>query len=199
MQLIAVTGGIASGKSAVAARLAEHGAILVDADEVAREVVQPGAPALTRIAEEFGSEYLTADGALDRAQLGALIFAEPAKRLLLNAITHPAVASRSHELFAAAEAADPDAIVVYDVPLLVDAGRAGEFDLIVAVVADPSERVRRMTAIRGMTRDDAESRIAAQASDPERIAIADVVIDADGTLDETLAQADALWERLRGS
>lgn len=197
MQLIALTGGIASGKSAVAARLAELGAVVVDADRIAREVVEPGTPALARIAEEFGPEFLTSDGALDRARLGALVFAEPDKRRLLNAITHPAVAARSHELFAAAAEADPDAIVVYDVPLMVDADRTGEFDLVVVVVADPEERVRRMVELRGMTRADAEARIASQASDAERVAIADVVIDANGTLDETLRQVDALWERLR--
>jgi dephospho-CoA kinase len=197
MQLVAVTGGIASGKSAVAARLAEHGAVVVDADAIAREVVEPGTPALARIAEEFGLEFVRGDGTLDRARLGALVFAEPDKRLLLNAITHPAVARRSHELFARAEAADPDAIVVYDVPLLVDTDRTAEFDHIVAVVADAEERVRRMVALRGMPEDDARRRIAAQAGDDERVAVADVVIDANGTLDETRAQADALWERLR--
>jgi len=197
VQLIAVTGGIASGKSAVAARLAEHGAVVVDADRLAREVVEPGTPGLARIAEEFGPEFLTADGALDRARLGALIFADPAKRHALNAITHPAILERSHELFAAAGAADPDAVVVYDVPLLVDTERTAEFDLVVAVVADADERVRRMVELRGMDRADAERRIASQASDAERIAIADVVIDANGSLDATNAQADALWERLR--
>jgi dephospho-CoA kinase len=199
MQLVAVTGGIASGKSAVAARLAELGAVVVDADRIAREVVEPGTPTLARIAEEFGPEYLTPDGALDRARLGALIFAEPEKRLRLNAITHPAVSARSHELFAAARAADPNAIVVYDVPLLVDGERVGEFDLIVAVVARPEERIRRMVELRGMSREDAERRILSQASDAERVAIAQVVIDADGTLEQTRAQVDALWERLRAA
>jgi len=197
VQLIAVTGGIASGKSAVAGRLAEHGAVVVDADRLAREVVEPGTPALARIAEEFGPEFVTADGALDRARLGALIFADPAKRHALNAITHPAIAERSHELFAAARAADPHTVVVYDVPLLVDTERTAEFDLVVAVVADATVRVQRMVELRGMDRADAERRIAAQASDAERIAIADVVIDANGSLEETRAQVDALWERLR--
>jgi dephospho-CoA kinase len=197
VQLIAVTGGIASGKSAVAARLAQHGAVVVDADRIAREVVEPGMPALARIADEFGPEFLTPDGALDRARLGALIFADPARRHALNAITHPAIAARSHELFAAAGAADPDAIVVYDVPLLVDTERGSEFDLVVAVVASPEVRIRRMVELRGMTVDDAERRIASQASDDERIAVADTVIDANGSLDETNVQVDALWERLR--
>jgi len=196
MQLIGLTGGIASGKSAVAARLAEHGAVVVDADQVAREVVEPGTPALARIAEEFGGGVIASDGSLDRAALGSLIFASPEKRAALNAITHPAVAVRSHELFAAAAQADPDAIVVYDVPLLVDAGRVDEFDLIVVVNASTETRVRRMVELRGMTRDEAMHRINSQATNTERLAIADVVIDANGTLEQTLEQADALWQKL---
>ena len=196
MQLIGLTGGIASGKSAVAGRLAQRGAVVVDADALAREVVEPGTPALARIAEEFGPEVIAADGSLNRPALGAVIFSSPEKRVALNAITHPAVAERSHELFAAAEAADPHAIVVYDVPLLVDAGRADEFDLIVVVNASTETRVSRMIEHRGMTRDEALHRINSQATDTERLAIADVVIDANGTLEDTLRQADALWERL---
>jgi len=196
MQLIGLTGGIASGKSAVAARLAEHGAVVVDADQVAREVVEPGTPALARIAREFGDSVIASDGSLDRAALGSLIFSSPEKRAALNAITHPAVAERSHELFAAAAAADPDAIVVYDVPLLVDAGRADEFDLIVVVNASTETRIARMMELRGMTRDEAMHRINSQATNTERLAIADVVIDSNGTLEQTLTQADALWEKL---
>ncbi|MFC5501639.1 dephospho-CoA kinase [Lysinimonas soli] len=197
MQLIGLTGGIASGKSVVAARLAEHGAVVVDADQVAREVVEPGSPALARIAEEFGSGVIASDGSLDRAALGAIIFSSPEKRAALNAITHPAVAARSHELFAAAQAADPDAIVVYDVPLLVDAGRVDEFDLVVVVNASTETRISRMMQLRGMTHDEALHRINSQATDTERLAIADVVIDSNGTLEETLQQADVLWENLR--
>lgn len=196
MQLIGLTGGIASGKSVVAARLAEHGAVVVDADRIAREVVEPGTPALARIAEEFGAGVIASDRSLDRAALGSLIFASPEKRAALNAITHPAVAVRSQELFAAAAAADPDAIVVYDVPLLVDAGRADEFELIVVVNASTETRVRRMIELRGMTRDEAMHRINSQATNTERLAIADVVIDSNGTLEQTLEQADALWEKL---
>jgi len=196
MQLIGLTGGIASGKSVVAARLAEHGAVVVDADRIAREVVEPGTPALARIAEEFGSDVIASDGTLDRAALGALVFESPEKRAALNAITHPAVAVRSHELFKAAAAADPDAIVVYDVPLLVDAGRTDEFDVIVVVNASTETRVNRMIDLRGMTRDEAMHRINSQATNTERLAIADVVIDSNGTLEQTLAQADALWEKL---
>lgn len=197
MLLVAVTGGIASGKSAVAARLAERGAVVVDADQVARDVVAPGAPALARIAEEFGADVLDPDGALDRGRLGEIVFADPEKRAVLNAITHPAVLEESHRRFRAARDADPHAIVVYDIPLLVEAGRHEEFDVVVAVEADIETRIDRMTTLRGMTAEEATRRIAAQASDDDRRAIADVVIDANGTLQETLAQSDALWENLR--
>lgn len=196
MQLIGLTGGIASGKSVVAARLAEHGAVVVDADQVAREVVEPGTPALAQIAREFGDGVIASDGSLDRAALGALIFSAPEKRAALNAITHPAVGIRSKELFAAAAAADPHAIVIYDVPLLVDAGRADEFDMIVVVNASTDTRITRMMQLRGMTRDEAMHRINSQATDTERLAIADVVIDSNGTLEQTLEQADALWAKL---
>jgi dephospho-CoA kinase len=196
MQLIGLTGGIASGKSVVAARLAEHGAVVVDADQVAREVVERGTPALARIAEEFGDGVIASDGSLDRAALGALIFSSPEKRAALNAITHPAVGIRSHELFAAAAAADPDAIVVYDVPLLIEAGRTDEFDLIVVVNASTETRLNRMVELRGMTRDEAMHRINSQATNTERLAVADVVIDSNGTVEQTLEQADALWAKL---
>jgi dephospho-CoA kinase len=197
MLLVALTGGIASGKSTVARRLEEHGAVIVDADQVARQVVEPGEPALARIAEEFGPGVIAADGSLDRAALGAVIFSDPEGRQRLNAITHPAVLDRSRALFAAAADADPNAIVVYDIPLLVEAGRSDEFDLRVVVHAATETRVRRMTELRGMTREEALHRINSQATDTDRFAIADVVIDADGTLDQTLEQTDALWENLR--
>jgi dephospho-CoA kinase len=197
MLLVALTGGIASGKSTVARRLAEHGAVIVDADQVARDVVAPGEPALARIAEEFGPGVIAADGSLDRPALGAIVFSEPEGRQKLNAITHPAVLARSRALFAAAAAADPHAIVVYDIPLLVEAGRHDEFDLVVVVHADAATRIDRMVELRGMTREEAQNRLTSQASDAERLAIADVVIDAEGSLEQTLAQADALWENLR--
>lgn len=197
MLLVALTGGIASGKSTVARRLQEHGAVIVDADQVAREVVEPGEPALARIAEEFGSGVISPDGSLDRAALGAIVFSDPEGRQRLNAITHPAVLDRSRALFAAAGEADPDAIVVYDIPLLVEAGRSDEFDLRVVVHAATETRVRRMMELRGMTREEALHRINSQATDTDRFAIADVVIDADGTLEHTLEQTDALWENLR--
>jgi dephospho-CoA kinase len=197
MLLVALTGGIASGKSTVAGRLEELGAVVVDADQVARQVVEPGEPALARIAEEFGPGVIAADGSLDRAAVGAIVFSDPEGRQRLNAITHPAVLDRSRALFAAAGDADPDAIVVYDIPLLVEAGRIDEFDLRVVVHAATETRVSRMIELRGMTREEALHRINSQATDTDRFAIADVVIDADGTLEHTLEQTDALWENLR--
>lgn len=198
MQIVAVTGGIASGKSAVSRRLAEHGAVIVDADQLARDVVEPGEPTLARIAEEFGPEVISADGSLNRPALGAVIFADEQKRLLLNSITHPAVVARARQLFDEAGANDPDAIVVYDIPLLVDgSGRRAEYDVIAVVVADEATRVQRMVELRGMSEDDARSRIASQVGDDERRKVADVVIDANGTLEQTHAQADALWESLQ--
>jgi dephospho-CoA kinase len=199
--LIAVTGGIASGKSVVSKRLGELGAVVVDADQVARDVVQPGEPALARIAEEFGPDVIAPDGTLDRAALGAIVFRDASQREKLNAITHPAVSERSRRMFQQALDADPNAVVVYDVPLLVDAhggGRAAEFHPVVVVVADPETRVRRMVELRGMDEAEAQRRIAAQADDAERLAVADVVIDANGSLESTLRQTDELWESLGG-
>lgn len=198
--LVALTGGIASGKSTVARRLRELGAVVVDADQVARDVVEPGTPALARIAEEFGSGVIADDGTLDRSALGALIFGDEGARQLLNAITHPAVGQRSRALFAEAAAADPDAVVVYDVPLLVNEkgeGRASEFDRVIVVSAAEEKRVRRLVEQRGMDEADARRRIAAQAPESARLAIADHVIDANGTLAETLTQVDELWPTLR--
>lgn len=195
MYLIGLTGGIASGKSVVGKRLAELGAVHVDADVLAREVVEPGTPGLAAIAAEFGSGVIAPDGSLDRPALGAIIFSDPDKRAALNAITHPAVWQRAKELFDAAEAADPHAVVVYDVPLLVEssADRPMRFDLVVVVHASMETRVKRMVELRGMTRAEAMHRLNSQASDTERLAIADVVIDSDGSIEHTLAQADELW------
>jgi len=198
--LVALTGGIASGKSTVARRLRELGAVVVDADQVAREVVEPGTAALARIAEEFGPGVIAADGALDRAALGAIIFGDDHARQTLNAITHPAVGERSRSLFAAAVSADPDALVVYDVPLLVNErgeGRVSEFERVIVVTADEETRVRRLVELRGMPEADARKRIASQAPEAARLAIADHVVDANGDLDATLRQVDELWSTLR--
>ena len=196
MLLVGLTGGIASGKSVVAARLAEHGAVVVDADQIAREVVEPGTPALARIADEFGRDVIAPDGSLDRAALGGLVFADEAKRLMLNQITHPAVLELSQRRFAEAAAADPDAIVVYDVPLLSEVRGKAEFDVVVVVSAPEEVRIERMVALRGMSRDEAERRIRSQVPEADRRALADILIESGGTVDETLARADEVWAEL---
>jgi dephospho-CoA kinase len=198
--LIGLTGGIASGKSVVSERLAERGAVVIDADVLAREVVDPGTAGLAEIVSEFGTGVLREDGSLDRAALGALIFSDAQKRERLNAITHPKIWRRTRELIAAAEARNPEAVVVYDVPLLAESAgkRDLEFDLVVVVHADTGTRIQRMVELRGMRRDEALHRLNSQASDTERLAIADVVIDNNGELTDTLAQVDRLWERVAG-
>ena len=194
MYLIGLTGGIASGKSLVSGRLAELGATIVDADVLAREVVEPGTPGLAAIAEHFGSSVLNEDGTLNRPALGAIIFADPEQREKLNAITHPAVWRRARELFDAAAA---DEVVVYDVPLLVEGakGRQLDFDLIAVVDASAETRLHRLVELRGLTRDQAQHRLNSQASDAERLAVADVVIDNEGTVERTYEQVDALWAK----
>lgn len=199
MYLIGLTGGIASGKSAVANRLAEHGAVRIDADQLARDVVEPGTPALAEIERRFGSGVLLPDGSLNRPALGAIIFSDDQARLDLNAITHPAVGRLGKQLIAEAGKKDPSAIVVYDVPLLLEASKQPDyykFDLVVVVEADAETRVRRMVELRGMTEQEARGRVASQSTDEERRAIADVVIDSNGTLDDTLRQADELWHEV---
>ena len=198
MVLIGLTGGIASGKSVVASRLAAHGAVHVDADLLAREVVEPGTPALAAIADAFGPGVIRSDGSLDRPALGAIIFSDPEARLRLNAITHPAVWRRAKELFDEATAADANAVIVYDVPLLVEAAgdRPISFDLVVVVDASTETRLQRLVDLRGLTTEDAANRLKSQATDAERLAIADVIIDSNGTLEQTLEQADALWAKV---
>jgi len=196
MPLIALTGGIASGKSTVARRLAEHGAVVVDADAIVREVQSPGSPVLAEIASAFGEGMLRPDGSLDRAALGGHVFGHADRVARLNAIVHPAVGEESKRRFAAAFAADPAAIVVYDVPLLAEARADDPWDLVVVAHAPAAVREQRLVELRGMTPDDARARIASQAGDDERLALADVVIDTAGSLAHTGAQTDALWERL---
>lgn len=196
MQWIGLTGGIAAGKSAVAARLAEQGAVVIDADAIARLVVEPGEPALAAIAETFGTGVLDESGRLDRQALAAIVFADPAARAALESITHPVIVERVRRLRAEALEKDPDAVIVYDVPLLAEGGQTEGFDLVVVVHADVESRIRRMVELRGMDPAEARRRVDAQASDEDRLAIADVVIDANGTLAHTLEQTDALWLRL---
>jgi dephospho-CoA kinase len=198
MPLIALTGGIASGKSTIARRLAEHGAVIVDADQIVRDVQAPGSPVLERIAETFGADVLTPEGALDRPALGARVFGDPELLAQLNAIVHPAVRAESQRRFDAALGADASALVVYDVPLLVEARVDDPWDLIVVAHAPAVERLRRLVEIRGMAERQAQERIDAQVSDEQRLAVADVVIDTSIDLDATHAQTDALWERISG-
>ncbi|AGW41333.1 dephospho-CoA kinase [Leifsonia xyli subsp. cynodontis DSM 46306] len=198
MQLIGLTGGIASGKSTIASRLAELGAVVVDADRIAREIVEPGTPALAEIRRAFGDGVIAPDGGLDRPALGSIVFGDPAALQILNGITHPAVLRESTARFEAAAAADPDAIVVYDVPLLVESANRYPFDLVVVAHADAATRARRLVELRGMDAAEAERRIGSQASDAERLSAADHVIHTGGTLEETRRQVDALWGRLRG-
>lgn len=196
MALIALTGGIASGKSTIAARLAELGAVVVDADALAREVVQPGEPALDAIRDAFGDEVIREDGSLDRPALGRIVFGDAGRRHVLNGIVHPAVLHRSHAAFDAALARDRRAVVVYDVPL-IDARGVGEFQRIVVADAPAEVRVRRLMDLRGMSEEDARARVAAQLSDDDRRRLASDIIDTSGTLEHTLAQTDTLWVRLR--
>ncbi|KTR86587.1 dephospho-CoA kinase [Leucobacter chromiiresistens] len=197
MRLIGLTGGIAAGKSTIGRRLAHHGAHRIDADALAREAVAPGSPGLARVAERFGAGVVHEDGSLDRAALGAVVFGDPAALGDLNAIVHPEVRRLFREQVDRAVAADPDAIIVYEVPLLVEtSAREEPWDLVVVAEADAETRIGRMTALRGMTAEAARQRIDRQGSDAERRAIADIVIDTSGAEEETLAHADRLWERL---
>ncbi|AKV85911.1 dephospho-CoA kinase [Microbacterium sp. CGR1] len=199
MPLIALTGGIASGKSTIARRLGELGAVVVDADQIVRDVQSPGSEVLARIEDAFGADVISADGALDRAALGAKVFGDPEQLARLNAIVHPAVRAESQRRFEAAAAADPDGVVVYDVPLLVEARVDDPWDLIVVAHAPAQERRRRLVELRGMAEQAAQERINAQVSDERRLAIADEVVDTSGSLEQTMLQTDALWERIRSS
>lgn len=196
MPLIALTGGIASGKSTIARRLAEHGAVIVDADQIVRDVQAPGSSVLVRIAETFGDDVISPDGSLDRAALGAKVFGDAALLAQLNAIVHPAVREESQRRFDAALGTDADAVVVYDVPLLVEARVDDPWDLIVVAHAPADVRRERLVELRGMSERAAQERIDAQVSDDRRLAIADVVIDTSGTVESTIEQADALWQRI---
>ncbi len=199
MYLIGLTGGIASGKSTVSRRLAQHGAVHIDADQLARRAVEIGSTGLAQIRAEFGERVIAPDGSLNRAALGEIIFGDDTARQRLNHIVHPIVRALSLHRFAEAEAENPNAVVVYDVPLLVEAEVDHPFDLVVVVQATPATRIRRLIKERDMSRAAAESRVAAQASDAERLARADVVIDSDGTLAHTMSQTDELWHRVKAA
>ncbi|MDU0345776.1 dephospho-CoA kinase [Microbacterium sp. KSW2-29] len=196
MPLLALTGGIASGKSTISALLAERGAVVVDADAIVREVQAPGSAVLAAIAREFGDEVLTADGALDRPGLGARVFGHPDRLATLNALVHPAVKAESQRRFDEAFARDPRTVVVYDVPLLAEARAGDAWDLVIVAHAPVETRVRRLIDDRGLNEADARARIGSQASDEERLALADVVIDTATTMDATRRQVDDLWARI---
>lgn len=187
---VGLTGGIASGKSAVADLLADHGAVIIDSDRLAREVVEPGTAGLARVAERFGSGVLAADGTLDRAALGRIVFADPSARADLEAIVHPLVRQRAAELAASAPA---EAVVVQVIPLLVETGQAGSFDQVVVVDVDPAVQLVRLHARDGFSPAEAAARVAAQASRERRLAAADVVIDNSGSPEELVAAVERLW------
>jgi len=194
MLRVGLTGGIGAGKSTVSGRLTELGALVIDADRLAREVVAPGTPGLRAVARAFGDEVLDSDGALDRPRLASVVFADPSARRRLNEIVHPLVGRRTAELVA--DAAD-DAVVVHDVPLLVENRSAAAFALVIVVHAERAERIRRLVADRGMTEEDAAARIRSQADDDARRAAADVWLDNSGPPDTLPARIDRLWwERL---
>ncbi|ACY98392.1 dephospho-CoA kinase [Thermomonospora curvata] len=193
MLRVGLTGGIGSGKSEVSARLAARGALIIDADKIAREVVAPGTPGLAAVVAEFGEEVLLPDGSMDREKVGSIVFADAERRAALNAIVHPLVGQRMEELVSAAPR---DAIVVYDVPLLVENGLAEMYDVVVVVDVPVQTQIERLTTRRGMSESDARARIAAQASREQRLAVADHVIDNSGTLQELEERVEALWAEL---
>lgn len=192
---VGLTGGIASGKSTVSAILAELGAVVIDADLLAREVVARGTPGLAAVVEEFGDAVLTPEGDLDRPAMGRIVFGDAGARKRLEAIIHPLVHRRGAELEAEAPG---DAVVVHDIPLLAEGGRASSFDAVV-VVDSPSEvQVERMVRDRGWSREEAEARIAAQATREERLAIATHVIENTGSLEDLRARVEQVYAALRG-
>ncbi|MFG3125432.1 dephospho-CoA kinase [Streptomyces sp. NPDC048201] len=193
MLKVGLTGGIGAGKSEVSRLLVEHGAVLIDADRIAREVVAPGTPGLAAVVEAFGPEILTEDGSLDRPRLGSVVFADPEKLALLNSIVHPLVGARSRELESAASAGS---VVLHDVPLLTENGLAPLYDLVVVVDASPGTQLDRLVRLRGMTGDDARARMAAQASREQRREIADIVIDNDVPLDALRKRVTEVWAEL---
>ncbi|MEU2875955.1 dephospho-CoA kinase [Streptomyces sp. NPDC007070] len=193
MLSVGLTGGIGAGKSEVSRLFVEHGAVLIDADRIAREVVAPGTPGLAAVVEAFGPDVLAGDGSLDRPKLGSIVFADPDKLAVLNSIVHPLVGARSREL---EESAAEDAVVVHDVPLLAENGLAPLYDLVIVVDAAPETQLDRLVRLRGMTEEDARARMAAQATREKRREIADVVIDNDVPLDELRERVDQVWDDL---
>ena len=197
MKKVGLTGGIGSGKSTVARMLGRAGFAVVDADQIARDIMEPGSPVLDEVAAEFGADLIGADGALNRGELARRAFATTEDTMRLNSITHPAIRAESERRFAAAEEAGEQA-VIYDMPLLVDLGLHKDMDLTVVVDVDKNERIRRLVAKRGIDESDARARIAQQIDDEARLAAADVVIDNNGPLDALDPQVAALVEKIKG-
>ncbi|WP_314222540.1 dephospho-CoA kinase [Streptomyces zaehneri] len=193
MLTVGLTGGIGAGKSEVSRLLVECGAVLIDADRIAREVVAPGTPGLAAVVDAFGADILAPDGSLDRPRLGSVVFADPAKLALLNSIVHPLVGARSRELEAAAP---EDAVVVHDVPLLTENALGSLYDVVVVVDVTPETQLDRLVRFRGMTQEDARARMAAQATRDERREIADIVIDNDVPLAELHRRVKDVWADL---
>ncbi|MGW9601399.1 dephospho-CoA kinase [Streptomyces albidoflavus] len=193
MLIVGLTGGIGAGKSEVSRLLVEHGAHLVDADRIAREVVEPGTPGLAAVAEAFGKSVLAADGSLDRPRLGEIVFADPERRAVLNGIVHPLVGARSAEL---QSQAPEDGVVVHDVPLLTENGLAELYDLVIVVDVAPQTQVERLVRARGMSEEEARARMAAQAGREERLAVADIVIDNEVSLDALRGRVAEVWAEL---
>ena len=192
MLRVGLTGGIGSGKSTVSGRLAEHGAVVIDYDQLARDAVALGTPGLAAIKERFGAEVIAADGTLDRPALGKIVFGDDAARADLEAITHPAI----FELAVAMESTVPeDGVVVHDHPLLVEIGMAGTCDLVIVVDAPEDVQVDRLVTLRGMSEEDARARMAAQSSREERRAAADVVLENAGSIADLEAKVDQLWSK----
>jgi dephospho-CoA kinase len=191
---VGLTGGIASGKSTVSAILTELGAVVIDADQIAREVVAKGTPGLARVVAAFGAEVLTPEGEMDRPRVGAIVFADPAKRQVLEQIIHPLVRARGQEL---EEAAPAGAIVVHDIPLLAETGQAAGFDAVIVVDAPEEVQIQRMTRDRGVSEADARARIAAQASRERRLGVATYVIDNTGTREDLRQRVTEVFEALR--
>ena len=192
---VGLTGGLASGKSTVAAVLRELGAVVVDADVLAREVVEPGTPGLAAVVAEFGPEVLTSDGRLDRAELGAIVFAEPDRRAALEAIIHPRVRARAGEI---AAAAPRGVLVVHDIPLLVETGQAGDFDAVLVVDVPEDVQLDRAMRDRGWSEDEARSRISTQATRGARLAVATYVIDNAGTVEDLRQRVTEVFGELLG-
>ncbi|MGY3201031.1 dephospho-CoA kinase [Streptomyces sp. TE5632] len=193
MLTVGLTGGIGAGKSEVSRLLVECGAVLIDADRIAREVVAPGTPGLTAVVESFGEGVLAEDGSLDRPGLGSIVFADPEKLAVLNSIVHPLVGARSREL---EEAAAEDAVVVHDVPLLTENGLASLYDLVIVVDVSAETQLDRLTGRRGMSEQDARARMAAQATREQRREIADIVIDNDVPLEDLARRVKDVWAEL---